>query len=335
MGWKMAGESLNKFFFRDLHPNVFIGTTTDRYAGWTGQIYSRGRYEGKITRRDHIVGGKKFVEEVLPIASVEDYFEHFSVLEVDYTFYRLLVEKDGTPTQNYHVLKQYRQHLTDKDYLVPKVPQVISSQKLRRGAAYLPNEAYLSPEIFTRQFYKPAVEMLGPAINGFIFEQEYQKSKDRLPSEEVAKSLDTFFQSIPTDERYHVELRTEAYLTEPVFAVLQKYGVGQVLSHWTWLPGLRKQFEKSGGRFFNSGKQFMIRLITPVGMKYEIAYEKAHPFDKMVEGMLQPAMVKEAAELMRMGIEKGMRVNVLINNRAGGNAPMIAQKVAEEFLAKQ
>jgi hypothetical protein len=79
----------------------------------------------------------------------------------------------------------------------------------------------------------------------------------------------------------------------------------------------------------------MIRLITPIGMRYEEAYVKAQPFYKMVEGMLQPQMIEEAADLMWTGIAKGLRVNVLINNRAGGNAPMIAQQVAEEFLEKQ
>ncbi|MGD0626463.1 MAG: hypothetical protein ABSB32_17320 [Thermodesulfobacteriota bacterium] len=63
---------------------------------------------------------------------------------------------------------------------------------------------------------------------------------------------------------------------------------------------------------------------------------KAQPFNKMVEGMLQPQMIEEAADLMWAGIAKRMRVNVFINNRAGGNAPLIAQQVAEKFfLARQ
>ena len=37
----------------------------------------------------------------MPVDSVEEYFDHFRVLEIDYTFYRPLTELDGTPTQNY------------------------------------------------------------------------------------------------------------------------------------------------------------------------------------------------------------------------------------------
>lgn len=58
---------LEKFQFHGLHPNVLLGTTTDRYAGWMGQIYSKERYEGRITCRTHVVIGKKFMEEVPPV----------------------------------------------------------------------------------------------------------------------------------------------------------------------------------------------------------------------------------------------------------------------------
>jgi hypothetical protein len=74
--------------------------------------------------------------------------------------------------------------------------------------------------------------------------------------------------------------------------------------------------------------------MTPIGTRYEDAYAKAHPFDKLVERMMQPDMVRETAEIMKKAIEDNVETSILINNRAGGNAPMIAQKVAEEFLRK-
>ena len=96
------------FLFRDLHPQVAIGTATDRYAGWVGQIYTPGRYAGHITRRTHEVGGRAFVEEVLPVASVEEYFEHFGVLELDATFYRPLLDEHLHPTETFHLLRDVR-----------------------------------------------------------------------------------------------------------------------------------------------------------------------------------------------------------------------------------
>lgn len=323
---------INEFQFRDLGPNILLGTASDRYAGWIGQIHTKERYEGRISRRTNTVGGKSFVEETLPVESVEEYFEHFSVLEIDYTFYSPLLDKNGEPTRIFHVLKRYRQYMKQNDRVVLKVPQLISAQKVLRRAKYVENETYLNAEIFRRQFYEPATEMLGSILNGIIFEQEYQRKQDRVPVKKMAEELNKFFEVIPKDSRYHIELRTEAYLRHPVFDVLEKQGVGQVLSHWTWLPPLRKQLAKAGNQVFNSGKQRVIRLMTPIGMRYEDAYAKAHPFDKIVEAMLHSEMVGETANLMEAAVENSIETNILINNRSGGNAPIVAQRVAEQFF---
>ena len=141
------------------------------------------------------------------------------------------------------------------DLLLLKAPQIVLARKLRRGGAFVENENYLNADIFTKQFYQPAVEILGPCLNGIIFEQEYHVKNDRIPISKFAQDLDEFFSKIPKDTRYHVELRTEAYLVDPVFEVLKKHGVGLVFSHWTWLPLLRKQLARVRAEFFNKGNR--------------------------------------------------------------------------------
>jgi uncharacterized protein YecE (DUF72 family) len=322
---------LKRYQFRGLHPNIFIGMASDRYAGWIGQVYSEGRYIQGMTHRTHKVGERSFVEEVLPVESVEEYFEHFPTLEIDYTFYRPLLDKNGKPTPNYFTLKQYRQYLKKDDQLSLKVPQLISAKRIRQGGKFVENEGYLNPEIFTNQFYKPAVEVLGSHLSGFIFEQEYQPKKERVEVEEMAESLDVFLKAIPKDKHYHIELRTEAYLSEPVFDILERHGVGLVYSHWTWLPPLPKQFSKTKGRFFNLGGDCIMRLMTPLRINYEDSYAKAFPFDKMVDGMMNPEMIEDTVKIIIEGIRRSKRMNIIINNRAGGNAPMIAQQIAKRL----
>jgi hypothetical protein len=156
-----------------------------------------------------------------------------------------------------------------------------------------------------------------------------------MAPEEMALALDAFFGAIPPDRRYHVELITDSYLSKPVFDVLARHGIGQVLSHWTWLPPFRKQFAKSGNTFLNSGGHCLVRLMTPRGIRYEDAYAKAHPFSALVAGMLDPKMVEETAELMRTAVDRGVEINVIANNRAGGNAPLIARQVAARFLGRE
>jgi len=48
--------------------------------------------------------------------------------------------------------------------------------------------------------------------------------------------------------------------------------------------------------------------------------------------MMQHEMIEETAELIGKGLKQGVKMIVVINNRAGGNAPMIAQQVAKRFL---
>jgi uncharacterized protein YecE (DUF72 family) len=331
---KEETEGLDRFQFRDLHPNVFMGTASDRYAGWIGQIYSEERYRGRTTSRPKKVGGESLKEQVLPVESVEEYFQHFSVLELDFTFYGILLDKDSQPTQNHHVLRTYRRHLREQDRLILKVPQLVFAKRLWRGGKFVENSDYLKPDIFVNHFYTPAIELLGRHLKGLIFEQEYQPKKERISPAECAEGLDQFFGVIPKDDRYHIELRTESFLSVPYFQVLKKYGIGQVLSHWTWLPPLRRQLNKSKGKFLNADKQCIVRLMTPLRVRYEEAYLRAYPFDKLIDGMMSHHMVEETVEIMSTAISEGVGVNVIINNRAGGNAPLIAQKVSEKFLEK-
>jgi len=325
-------QDIEKFQFRNLHPKISIGTASDRYAGWIGQIYSRDRYENKIKSRSKKLAGKSFQEDVLLVESVEEYFQHFCFLEMDFTFYRLLLDKDSQPTSNYHVLTTYKKYLTENDKITLKVPQIIFAKKLWRSGKFIENKDYLAAHVFIDQFYQPALEILGNSVKGFIFEQEYHTKKERVSPSENAEVLDKFFDNIPQDDRYHIELRTAAYLSKEYFKVLEKYGIGQVLSHWTWLPPLSTQMKYSKGEFFNAGDQCIIRLMTPRNMRYEDCYQKAFPFDRAIEGMMNPQMIDDSVKIARFAIDQGIHVNITINNRAGGNAPIISQEIAKRFI---
>jgi len=326
--------NIQAFLFRGLHPQVWVGTASDRYAGWLGQIYSLERYASRLSRRTKLLGNHSLTEELVPIESVREYFQHFRVLELDFTFYRPLLDEQKSPTQNYRTLRKYAQYLEEGDSLILKVPQAVCAQRIMRAGTFLENPTYLDPDVFTLQFYEPAVDLLGPRLRAFVFEQEYQRKQDRSPAERFAEQLDRFFRSIPSDHRYHLELRTEAYLAPCVFEVMGTYGIGQVLSHWTWLPPLSVQFDRSGRVLRNADKQCIVRLLTPRGVRYEDAYLKAHPFDKILDDMLDRRMIEETADLIQKVIDLQGSVNVIVNNRAGGNAPAIAQQIARRFLER-
>ena len=43
-------------------------------------------------------------------------------------------------------------------------------------------------------------------------------------------------------------------------------------------------------------------------------------------------MIEDTVKIVNEAIKDKIQVNLIINNRAGGNAPLIARKIAEEFL---
>jgi uncharacterized protein YecE (DUF72 family) len=326
---------MEEFDFRGVHPGVEFGTASDRYAGWTGQIYTPGRYEAKISSRTKKLGRRTYEEKVLPVECVEEYFRHFGILELDFTFYRFLLDAEGKPTGTYRTLEAYRRHLSGGDRILLKVPQAVFARHIFHGKSYGANPDYLDADLFARRFYEPAATLMEPHLAGFIFEQEYQRAGERQGEGDLLSAMKAFFSALPGDRRYHVELRTGAYLKESLFELLGKFGIGQVLSHWTWLPSLEAQFRKAGGRIFSSDGRCLIRLLTPRGLRYEEAYHRAFPFDHMVDGMMSRGMVEDTVRIMREVLEKKSEVTVITNNRAGGNAPLLAREIAHRFLAPE
>jgi hypothetical protein len=73
----------------------------------------------------------------------------------------------------------------------------------------------------------------------------------------------------------------------------------------------------------------IIRFITPLRMGCEESYAKAFPFDKMVGDMRDPEVIEDIVKIGKEAIKGKIQVNLIVNNRAGGNPPLIAQKIAE------
>ncbi len=71
--------------------------------------------------------------------------------------------------------------------------------------------------------------------------------------------------------------------------------------------------------------------MTPLDMAYNESYAKAFPFDKIIPDMLDPEMIEDTAKIVNEAIKDRAQVNLIINNHAGGNAPLVAEKIAERL----
>jgi uncharacterized protein YecE (DUF72 family) len=330
---------IEAFDFRGVHPHVRFGTASDRYAGWIGQIYPES-YADEVTSRKRRLDGKTYEERTVPIESAADYFEHFGVLEIDFTYYRPLCDAEGEATSNYGLLRQYAMHAPTEARFFLKVPRTYFSRILRRGGGknvqYAENPEFLNVDAYLRQFHEPAVEILGDRLVGILFEQEYQRKGESPTPEENVAELDAFFAELPSSVQPHIELRSEHLLAPPYFAWLEDRGIGFVFSHWTWLPPIRKQWRLAGERFTAADGNVVARLLTPINTRYADAYALAHPFDAPVDAISGSEqarnMVMDATALLYQAEKAGVLLNVIVNNRAWGNAPMLAQEIAGRIL---
>jgi uncharacterized protein YecE (DUF72 family) len=317
------------YYFRDFGPDVHFATASDRYAGWLGQIYSQDA-DYKITKSDKTIKGERYVEEKLPVRSVTEYFAHYGALEIDFTFYAFLLDAKGEPSRNYQPLVEYARYIPADAKVLLKVPEAITATarwttvggKRTHGT----NTQYLDPESFIRQFYEPATALLGKRIAAFIFEKGYQRKDSCPPPEENIATLSRFFDSIPDDDRFHIEERTDRLKTPNYFEFLRERKIGNVFSHWTWLPDLKRQWGQAGGFTSSVG---VMRLLTPLRATYEETYARYAPFNRLVDEL--PDMYRDAAFIIRSGVEIGLPVITVVNNRAGGNAPEITRRIVEQL----
>lgn len=327
--------ALDRYDFRDLHPRLRFGTASDRYAGWIGKIYSE-RWSEQISSRKRTLQGKTYEERQVPVASVAEYFEHFSMLELDFTFYRPLLDAEGEPTSSLYTLDRYAQHAPpDAEFLV-KAPQAYSARKVRRSGSFVENETFLETDGYRSRFLDPLTETIGDRLGGIIFEQEYQRVSDSPSPEENVEALDAFFRAIPDAPGTHLELRSDHLLSEGYFDWLAERELGFVFSHWTWLPRLKEQWERCGERFTSEDDRVIARLLTPRNVKYAKAYELAYPFDEPIEELAESdqakAMIDDTTALAYRAIENHRTLMIAANNRAYGSAPDLARAIGERFL---
>jgi hypothetical protein len=55
----------------------------------------------------------------------------------------------------------------------------------------------------------------------------------------------------------------------------------------------------------------------------------------MVSGMLDPEMIEDTTKIVNEARKDKVQVNLIITNRAGGNAPLIGEKLADRLHSEK
>jgi uncharacterized protein YecE (DUF72 family) len=288
---------------------VNLGTSSWKYEGWLGSIYSTERYvtRGKFSK-------KKFEETCLA-----EYAQTFPTVCGDFAFYQFPTDDywqrlfDGTPSWFTIGLK---------------VPETITVARWPKHARYgekagEENKAFLDTALLRSQFTR-RLEPFADRVAVLIFEFG-TFAKATFPTvDHFLFRLDDFLAGLPAGFRYSVEIRNPEYLEEGYFTCLAAYGVAHVLSAWTRMPELGAQLDRPG---VETADFSVVRALLSKGRTYEQAVEALEPYEKIREP-------NEAARTaMRRIAERAMQRKkpafLFVNNRLEGHAPTTIEAVAD------
>jgi len=290
---------------------ILLGTSSWKYEGWIGQIYTRERYmtRGRFSQ-------KKFADECLA-----EYAEVFPAVGGDFSFYQF-------PSKSYwkRLFSVAPRHLK----FGLKVPEEITvkewpSHERYAGRAGKANEHYLDADLFRRAFLEP-LEEDADRVGVLIFEFGTMGKRHYENVEAFARDLQKFLRALPEGWRYSVEVRNREYLDEPYFEVLRERGAAHVFNAWTRMPPLDEQARIEAA----CTADFLVaRALLKQGRTYEQAVAMFEPYDRIRE-------VNESARRgLRMLIERARQRRqmafLFVNNRLEGNAPATIQAVVEEL----
>ncbi len=244
---------------------IYFGTSSWKYEGWLGQIYTPERYQvrGRLSKR-------KFQDNCLA-----EYAATFPVVCGDFTFYQF-------PSDPYW--SRLFGSAPESLLYAFKVPEEITVRRWPSHARYGPrggdtNENFLNPELLKDAFLRP----LWPyrrqvAVLIFEFGAFPRSSYDSAGA--FARDLDRFLAAIPPQFRYAVEVRNPEFLAPEYFDCLRSHHVAHAFSAWARMPELNVQVALDD---VFTADFTVVRALLKHGRDYANAVELFRPYDRIQE----------------------------------------------------
>lgn len=289
---------------RAVPDQVRFGTSSWTYPGWRGMVY----------QRDYPKTGNS-------AAMLEEYarFPLFRTVGIDSTFY-------APPTPE--LLTSYARVLPAGFRCVSKVWDrltVLTFPKARyRALGGEPNPDFLNAQVFLDEVLRPCETCFHDHTGPFVFEFQTIARSEGLNPLSFANRLDRFFEQLPAEYSYAVEVRNPEYLTPPYFAVLREHNVAHVFNSWTRMPPVGEQIELPGAF---SAPFSVARILLRPGRTYSDAVDAFAPYDRIQDR--NPELRHDIVRLIRQSQALRIPAYVLVNNRAEGSAPITIAAVAE------
>jgi uncharacterized protein YecE (DUF72 family) len=282
---------------------VFIGTSSWKYSGWRGQLYTDDRY----------VWRGRFSEKRFEELCLTEYSEVFKTVCVDAAYYKF-------PDREY--IQGLVEAVPDDFLFGFKVTDEITIKQFpnlprfgRRAGKR--NESFLKADLFESEFLKPC-EPFKKNIGVLLFEFSKFYSSDYETGRHFASELESFLSRIPKGWPYAVEIRNRHFLHADYFASLHRQGVAHVFNSWAEMPSVSEQLGFEGSR---TVPQFTpARFLLTPGRKYEDAVKLFSPYDRIRQPDTNAR--RAAARLLSESNTEtpNRRTFLFVNNRLEGNA---------------
>jgi len=285
--------------------NIWIGTSSWKYEGWLGQIYSRERYlsRGRFSL-------KRFEAECLA-----EYAEIFPIVCGDFSFYQF-------PSADY-----WRKLFTSAPPSLRfslKVPEEVTCEVFPKHPRYGPragvrNPAYLDADALCALFLEPLAPyaaQLAPLI--------FEFGSRIAPPFEFLDRLDPFLEALPGTFQYAVEVRNRDFLVPRYFESLRAHRAAHVFNAWTRMPALGEQMAISAAF---TADFTVTRALLRSGRAYEDAVAMFNPYDQIRDE--NPDARESLRALIRRMREERRAAYIYVNNRLEGNAPDTIRAVVD------
>jgi uncharacterized protein YecE (DUF72 family) len=292
---------------------IYFGTSSWKYPGWVGSVYSEARYETR----------KKFSKKKFEETCLAEYAATFPTVCGDFAFYRF------PPAEFWAKLFD---QLPEGFLCGLKVPENISVAKWPGHARYGKvagqlNEDFLNADLFRQLFLKPLQpyrEKLGPLIIEF---GTFNKATFPKPAD-FYQVLDPFLAELPEGYKYGIEIRNSDYLTPEYLELLKTHNVAHVFNAWTRMPGLEDQSQLPDAY---SADFTVVRALLKKGRDYEKAVEAFEPYEKTME--VNEGEREGMVRIADTARKKKTPAFLFVNNRLEGNAPSTIEAVVEGLSA--